>query len=151
MASFTTTCPGIANVLRNEVGIKDPATLADRKFIALWDTGATNSVITKSVAASLGLVEIGKMEVHGVNGASIVSVYIVEIVLPNGIHVVRQVTEGVSNGMWDVLIGMDVITVGDFCVSNFEGVTTFSFRVPSEERTDYVQIAARQNSNNRNT
>jgi len=35
---------------------------------------------------------------------------------------------------------MDVITMGDFCVSNFNGVTTFSFRVPSEGKTDYVQI-----------
>ena len=30
--------------------------------------------------------------------------------------------------------------MGDFCVSNFNGVTTFSFRVPSEGKTDFVQI-----------
>ena len=34
MASFTTTCPGIADCLRNEVGVKDPASLNDKKFIA---------------------------------------------------------------------------------------------------------------------
>ena len=134
MASFTTTCPGIADCLRNEVGVKDPASLNDKKFIALWDTGATNCVITKNVALSLGLVPIGQTETLGVNGSAIVQVYIIEI------KILRQVTEGISSGTWDVLIGMDVITMGDFCVSNFNGVTTFSFRVPSEGKTDFVQI-----------
>ena len=140
MASFTTTCPGIADCLRNEVGVKDPASLNDKKFIALWDTGATNCVITKNVALSLGLGPIGQTETLGVNGSAIVQVYIIEITLPNGIKILRQVTEGISSGTWDVLIGMDVITMGDFCVSNFNGVTTFSFRVPSEGKTDFVQI-----------
>ena len=125
MASFTTTCPGIAQSLRNEVGIKDPVAQGDKKFIALWDTGATNCVITKSVATQLGLVEVGRIQAH---------------ILPNGIRLVRQVTEGISGGCWDVLIGMDVITLGDFCVSNYNGVTVFSFRMPSKERTDYVQL-----------
>ncbi len=106
----------------------------------MWDTGATNCVITKNVALSLGLVPIGQTETLGVNGSAIVQVYIIEITLPNGIKILRQVTEGISSGTWDVLIGMDVITMGDFCVSNFNGVTTFSFRVPSEGKTDYVQI-----------
>lgn len=140
MASFTTTCPGIAQSLRNEVGIKDPVAQGDKKFIALWDTGATNCVITKSVATQLGLVEVGRIQAHGVNGPAIVPVYVVEIILPNGIRLVRQVTEGISGGCWDVLIGMDVITLGDFCVSNYNGVTVFSFRMPSKERTDYVQL-----------
>ena len=41
----------------------------------------------------------------------------------------------------DVLIGMDVITSGDFAVSNHNGKTVFSFRVPSVETTDYVKKA----------
>jgi hypothetical protein len=38
----------------------------------------------------------------------------------------------------DILIGMDIITLGDFAVSNFEGVTKFSFRVPSLSHIDFV-------------
>ena len=37
-----------------------------------------------------------------------------------------------------VLIGMDVIGMGDFAVSNFGDKTVFSFRIPSDKRTDYV-------------
>ena len=34
---------------------------------------------------------------------------------------------------------MDVINQGDFSVSNFEGKTVFSFRIPSKKTIDYVQ------------
>ena len=37
----------------------------------------------------------------------------------------------------DVLIGMDIISKGDFAVSNYNGKTQFSFRLPSQEDVDY--------------
>ena len=49
-----------------------------------------------------------------------------------------QVSEAVLNG-FDVLIGMDIITLGDFSITNVGGKTIFSFRVPSTETIDYVQ------------
>jgi hypothetical protein len=33
---------------------------------------------------------------------------------------------------------MDIISMGDFAVTNFSGVTQFSFRVPSMEAIDFV-------------
>ena len=39
----------------------------------------------------------------------------------------------------DVLIGMDIINRGDFAVSNRDGATTFSFRIPSIETFDFVK------------
>ena len=33
---------------------------------------------------------------------------------------------------YDVLIGMDVITQGDFCISTVNGQTVFSFRMPAK-------------------
>jgi len=38
----------------------------------------------------------------------------------------------------DALIGMDIITVGDFAVSNFNGKTTHSYRTPSAGEIDFV-------------
>jgi uncharacterized protein YecA (UPF0149 family) len=35
---------------------------------------------------------------------------------------------------------MDVIARGDFALSNFNGKTTFSYRIPSVARTDYVKL-----------
>ncbi|MDD2445442.1 MAG: SEC-C metal-binding domain-containing protein [Clostridia bacterium] len=34
---------------------------------------------------------------------------------------------------------MDVISQGDFAISNFEGVTILNFRLPSISHTDFVQ------------
>jgi uncharacterized protein YchJ len=48
------------------------------------------------------------------------------------------VTEGTISG-GDVLIGMDIITRGDFAVTNSDGRTTFSYRWPSTKRIDFVK------------
>lgn len=40
----------------------------------------------------------------------------------------------------DVLIGMNIISLGDLSVTNYEGKTVFSFRVPSQGCTDYVKL-----------
>ena len=45
-----------------------------------------------------------------------------------------------------MLIGMNVITIGDFSVSNVDKKTVFSFRIPSVKRIDYVKEAAFQNT-----
>ena len=39
----------------------------------------------------------------------------------------------------DVIIGMDIINRGDFAVSNTNGATAFSFRIPSVEDFDFVK------------
>ena len=35
-----------------------------------------------------------------------------------------------------MLVGMDIIGLGDFAVSNFQDRTAFSFRMPSQEEID---------------
>ena len=40
---------------------------------------------------------------------------------------------------WDVLIGMDIINLGDFAVSNHNGKTTFSFRMPSVDEIIFTK------------
>jgi hypothetical protein len=38
-----------------------------------------------------------------------------------------------------MLIGMDVINYGDFAISNYNGKTTFSFRMPSLMKIDFCK------------
>lgn len=52
-----------------------------------------------------------------------------------------MVTGGLLNTDTDFLIGMDIITLGDFAVTNVNGKTVFSFRYPSCEKIDYVNDA----------
>ena len=46
---------------------------------------------------------------------------------------------GTLVGGFDSLIGMDIITLGDFTITNFKGKTCMSFRVPSQHEVDYVK------------
>jgi predicted aspartyl protease len=111
------------------------------QFVGLWDTGASGTVISKAVVDKLNLQPIGKSKVFHANGESIVNVYAINLFLPNQVAFqFVKVTEGVLNG-FDLLIGMDIITTGDFSISNVGGNTTFSFRVPSVKEIDFVKEA----------
>lgn len=137
--SFTKTYGRLVQELDTPVRVADPSS---RNFVglqAVWDTGATNSVITRSAAEKCGLTPVGVENVSGVTGTMQVPAYFVTIELPNKIELNLRVTEGDDCIGCDVLIGMDVISMGDFCVTNRNRLTVFSFRVPSIETTDYVR------------
>lgn len=101
---------------------------------AIWDTGATCTVITKKVVAGLGLEATGMAPVSGVNSQSIVPTYVVDILLPNNVLIQNvNVLEGNISANFDVLIGMDIIQRGDMAISNANGKTKFTFCIPSHE------------------
>lgn len=108
---------------------------------AIWDTGATNSVISERVATSLGLPILGYTEIQGVTSREQRPVYHVDIQLPNRLQVQGiQVVTSQHLGEFDALIGMDVIMLGDFSVTNANGNSVFSFRFPSSpNHTDFVE------------
>lgn len=108
---------------------------------AIWDTGATNSVITKAAAEKLGLAATGMVRVKGVNQTNRTKAYLVDIHLPNRVVIkALKVTEcsDLTNSSIEMLIGMDVIGIGDFAVSCYQGITSFSFRFPSVAHADYI-------------
>lgn len=39
----------------------------------------------------------------------------------------------------EMLIGMDIISHGDFAFTNQDGKSCFSFRIPSKTKIDYVE------------
>ena len=107
--------------------------------MCLWDTGASSSCISKRVANELGLVQTGVVTTFTAAGPSDTKTYVVNIGLPNHVQIpMVMVSEAELNG-FDVLIGMDIITLGDFAITNLNGNTVFSFRIPSTETIDYVQ------------
>lgn len=55
--------------------------------------------------------------------------------MPKGIEATE--VSALSGGC-DALIGMDVITLGDFSITNHKGITCMSFRCPSSHEIDYV-------------
>ncbi len=145
--SFTLKSPGgRLLVLKTECGVSvafNPDTTIvhpkPEKYIAIWDTGATGTVITKKVVDNLGLKPIAKAISYHANGSSEVNVYAINLILPNTVGFsTLTVTEGILRNA-DVLIGMDVITKGDFSITNVNNNTVFTFRYPSIKEIDYTK------------
>ena len=146
--AFTTRYNGRGQVLLNKVSVCLPVTPEEAKtqkvelkeYIAIWDTGATHSAITKKVVDDLSLKPTGVRETKHAGGKSSNNTYLVNISLPNKVMVGQvRVTEvqlipddNVSDDKQpQILIGMDIIGLGDFAVTNANVKTTFSFRTPS--------------------
>lgn len=111
---------------------------------ALWDTGATHSVVSRATAQSLGLKPVSMSRMSHAGGYSDVNVYLVNLYLPNQVTIQTvTVMEMADADGFGVLIGMDIITLGDLSLTNVGGITTFSFRFPSIEAIDYVEEANR--------
>lgn len=137
--AFTTkTKSGLMNRLMNTVCVE--AGSKTLEAIALWDTGATGTCISTTVVKSLNLIPTGKKNIRTPSGQSIVNTYLINILLPNNVRIsdVEVCDSEIGNQGLGVLIGMDIITQGDFAVSNYNGRTAFSFRIPSQNTTDYV-------------
>lgn len=132
----------IENCIESDVVIEDPITGNKVSTIAIWDTGAMASVITKEVAEALGISPSGSVPIKGVTGEYISNTYFVKITLNNeNITVKRVVAESESISYKKgrgLLIGMDIITLGDFAISNYNGKTVMTFRVPSVQKIDFV-------------
>lgn len=106
---------------------------------AQWDTGATGTCISKELVKRLNLLPTGRVNVSTPSGIGTMNKYIINLILNNEIRIQNLIVMDSEIGKQgiDVLIGMDIISIGDFAVSNYEGKTQFSFRIPSQEHVEY--------------
>lgn len=117
-----------------------------KQFVGVWDTGATNTVISKAIVDAVGLQPTGQTIVNTASGPDTQNTYLVNLTLPMGLMFPNlTVTEGKLAGV-DALIGMDIICLGDFSVTNLKGHTVMNFRIPSMVEHDYVSDANRFNA-----
>jgi hypothetical protein len=114
-------------------------------FKALVDTGASGTCITPQTAATVGLSPIGKAPVQGVGGIKYHNNYLFHLgftvaipqpvpppigtpaIITGELHLLPGPIQGAeidSGGMFDVLMGMDIISMGSLKV---EGDGTFSW------------------------
>lgn len=151
---FTKKWDGRVNVLTSEVFVsqafdpeRTPIHPQETEFKGIWDTGASASVITARVVKELNLVPTGRVDVYTANGPANVNTYLVNIKIPPKVNFIGlRVTEGIISGDVDLLIGMDIIGQGDLAVTNHDGKTYMSFRVPSVEHIDFVAEINRYNT-----
>ena len=145
--AFTLKANGRLNQLKTQCGVSDAVPLNNgdpdppvvNQYEAIWDTGATGTVITAKVAKDLGLKPTGVVTSHHAGGSHTVNTYLVNVYLPNSIRIVAvKVIEAVLSGNTEMLIGMDIISLGDFAFTNLKGEACFTFRIPSIKQIDYV-------------
>lgn len=146
--SFTSAFDGLSNVLSNFVLISqalnslpeqvNPKDCGAKEYKAIWDTGATRTAISQKVADECGLKPIGVTLIHTAAGESKRNTYLVNVWLPNRVMIPNVTVAQCELIDTDVLIGMDIINRGDFAVTNKDGKTVFSFRIPSIECIDFV-------------
>jgi len=114
------------------------------KARALWDTGAVISAITPEIAKDLKLIPFNRVKINGINNFSMADVVKISIKLPNLVEL-NNYNVAVCNLIRDVdfLIGMDIIQLGDFSISNGEGKTLFTFAMPPfNDKIDLYEKAA---------
>jgi len=144
--SITIAGNGILHVLKCKVQIEqinpDGSFSLPTKppITAVWDTGATHSTVSKDVVQSHGLIQTGMSMAHTANGTAPVGTYLINLYFPNKTYVPNlRVSDMKTMPGTDMLIGMDVISAGEFVVTNTGGKTVASFSVPSMMRIDFVK------------
>jgi hypothetical protein len=113
---------------------------------ALWDTGASGSFLTAATVRELNLVPTGTRTInHAAKTGEIntfeSNTYIVNLFLPNHVIIYGAIVcecEDIAGNV-GAIIGMDVITRGDFSITNVDQKTWVSFRAPSMHPIDYVE------------
>jgi len=108
---------------------------------ALWDTGASISAVTPEIQKQLKATPIDKKTISGIHSTQIVDVVYITLELPN--HVIKKNIEVVVCNITSnvgMILGMDIISMGDFALSNGNDQTLISFAVPPfEEKIDFAR------------
>lgn len=147
---FTKRYPVLANRLHSRVIICYEG--KEVETIAQWDTGATITSVSETIVSQLGMSSLGPSSIRTPSTADegyITETYRVAIRLSCGAEYPDMLvtSSNIQHQGIGVLIGMDIITSGDFSVTNFNGKTTFSFRTPSKEEVDYVETQTLEDAN----
>lgn len=141
-SSLTISYSGITRRIISDVVVSNPDNGTQVKVKALWDTGATNCVISEKCAKAANLVVVGSTMMNHAGGESQSNEYVANLTLPNNVTVAKvKVLGNDAIKDFDFIIGMDVITLGDFCLTNKDGKTVVSFRIPSLSVVDFVKDA----------
>jgi hypothetical protein len=127
--AFTTRYQGRALRLTGEVEIfpaflPDSTPIAGKKYVALYDTGATHSAISPIVVQELNLPIIRATRVGVGGGFHDTTSHLVNIKLPSGVMCpMFQVAKIHVPSGENVIIGMDILSAGDFAVTQDRGNT----------------------------
>jgi len=99
----------------------------------LWDTGAMSTCIKPALFERLKLCpfEPGRAKFAGIGGNVTADVTVIDLILTPGLEIEFWPVYVMDfPGDAEILIGMDIIGMGDFVVCNTDNKTSFSFAIP---------------------
>lgn len=115
----------------------------DKRFdcIAMWDTAATRTHVSQKVIDLLQLQPIGETEIRSHRSVEMVKEYDVSLILPTNefiLNIVALHGDYTKIRDWDidVIIGMDIIRIGDFHIDYTQERAVFTFRHPYDGDED---------------
>jgi predicted aspartyl protease len=147
--ALTLQSPGIARSIVIPVVASQAKTLCQKyslakieaDVLALVDTGATNTSISDRLAVRLGLKVIDRGRVNAAGGIHASNVFSIDVLLRNMVNFIniRAMTFIKTVQIFDIIIGMDILTLGDLAITNHNHQTVLSFRVPPDTKhIDFV-------------
>ena len=99
---------------------------------AMWDTGSNATILSAKLVRDLRPDRFGQGGMTGIGGQSEGDTYLIHISLPTGDVITYQEVYEADLSDYDAIIGMDIITRGDFHLDSSKGETLFSFQLPNE-------------------
>jgi hypothetical protein len=134
--NLTVTHKGLAKKIVSQAVITSIDSGKSVNVAAIWDTGATTSLINEKIVKSLCLKKISVAQVKHVAGTSTFPIYIAAIEIQGGMKIdEHRFVSFPSIHTFDMIIGMDIISLGKFCIENRNGNSVFSFKVLQKPNT----------------
>lgn len=99
---------------------------------ALWDTGVSQSCISPETVKAIEPIRRSKEKIVTAEETTEIEMYAISVSFSDEITI-RDISvekRDLSDKNVDMLIGMDIISRGDFEIRNYHGLTQFAFRVP---------------------
>ena len=105
----------------------------------MWDTGATISAITPKFAEELQLIPAGTVAIRSATGLQDVGFVLLTIELPCGI-LKQNIKMAICDFSADigVILGLDIITLGDFELFHGNNHTVFNFTSPPKGLQKFI-------------
>lgn len=132
-SAFTEKYPCILNRLIGAADVESNDFDGGNRFIRVsvqWDTGASQTCISKELIQRMNLKPVGVGNVTTTIGERQTKAYIINLVINKEVKIsdLLVIEADIGEQGIDILIGMDVISLGDFAVSNYEKQTYFFFQ-----------------------
>ena len=122
-----------AHISQFEIGDKgDPENVIKKsaiEFQGIFDTGASRTTIFEKSAQRLKLKPMGRQIVYTANGEAEQERYAVNIILPNKIMFIKRMVTAAKLHDIDFLLGMDIIGLGDFTITERKGLKVVEFNI----------------------